>query len=310
MDFDALRAFVAVVDRGSLLAAARVLPMARATLRRRIDALEVAAGVPLLRRSPTGVTPTEAGAVLAERGRAILQEASVLLSRVREVGDEPSGELRLVMPLGLPPQFVLPLVASLRRKHPRMSVRLRFASDPIAGLLDDVDVALHFGDRSPRGPYTSLEIARVREWMVASAGYLDRAGTPKKAADLRAHSLLAWDAPETDPRRWPLLSGSELAVEPALVSADIHLVRECAAAGMGIAFVPDAELPESRAQASTLVPVLPNVVGRQRALRLVVPTALLEIPRVRVVVEELRARVRPRAPTSRPRAPTSRPRVR
>ncbi|MFI5302702.1 MAG: LysR family transcriptional regulator, partial [Polyangiales bacterium] len=106
MDFDALRAFVAVVDSGSLVSAARVLRMARATLRRRVDELEISAGVPLLHRSPTGVTPTEAGSVLAERGRTILQEASVLLSRVREVGDEPAGELRLVLPVGLPPQFV------------------------------------------------------------------------------------------------------------------------------------------------------------------------------------------------------------
>jgi DNA-binding transcriptional LysR family regulator len=294
MDFEALRAFVAVVDSGSLISAARVLRMARATLRRRIDEIEASAGVPLLRRSSIGVTPTEAGAVLADRGRAILQEASVLLSRVREVGDEPVGELRLMMPVGLPPQFVLPLVASLRKKHPRLNVRLRFADDPVAELLEDVDVAIHFGDRSPQGPFTSLEMLRVREWMVASVGYLKRAGTPKNVADLRAHTLMAWDAPETDARRWPLLRGGDVAVEPAFVSSDIHLVRECAAAGMGVAFLPDARLPEARAPESKLVEVMPNVVGRERPLRLVVPTALLEIPRIRVRSPDARARARVR----------------
>ncbi|MFI5301467.1 MAG: LysR substrate-binding domain-containing protein, partial [Polyangiales bacterium] len=89
----------------------------------------------------------------------------------------------------------------------------------------------------------------------------------------------------------------EVVVQPRFLSSDIHLVRECAAAGLGVAFLPDARLPETRAPESKLVAVMPDVVGRERALRIVVPTALLEIPRIRVVVEEIRARVKP--PSSR-----------
>jgi DNA-binding transcriptional LysR family regulator len=289
MDLEELRAFVAAVETGSIVAAARSLNFARATLRRRLDELEARAGVPLLNRTAQGVTPTEAGTVLAVRGRRILQEANALLSSVREVGAEPTGELRMVLPAGMPPQILTPLLARLRQKHPRLSLRVRFSDDPLAGLLDDVDVAVHFGSRSPAGPWVSYEILRMREWLIASSEYLRRKGVPETPDALADHDLLAWAPPDADPTLWPTRNGVALHVEPAVISTDIHMLRQCAAAGMGIAFLPDAGFPESDSSADRLVPVLPDEVGRERPLRFVVPAALSEIPRIRAVLTEIRA---------------------
>lgn len=294
MDLDALRAFVSVVETGSLVAGARHARMARATLRRRVDELEASAGVRLLHRAAHGVTVTPAGTVLAERGRTILREARSLLAHVREIGDEPAGELRMVLPVGLPPQFLLPLVGGLRKKFPRLCIRLRFADDPVAGLLDDVDVAVHFGARKPVGPFTSFELVRIREWCVASADYLAKHGKPRRAEDLATHRLLAWDPAESDARQWPLLAGGTLEVEPMIISADIHLLRGMAAHGLGIAFLPDARIPEDRPEGERLQPVLQNLIGRERALRVVVPTSLVDIPRIAAVLGELRSKTRPR----------------
>jgi DNA-binding transcriptional LysR family regulator len=289
MNLDELRAFVAVVETGSIVAAARSLNFARATLRRRLDELEARAGVPLLNRTAQGATPTEAGAVLAARGRLILQQANALMSSVREVGAEPAGELRMVLPTGMPPQILTPLFAVLREKHPRLCLRVRFSDDPLAGLLDDVDVAVHFGSRSPEGPWVSHEILRVRERLIASEGYLQRKGIPKTPDELAEHELLAWASPDADPTVWPTRKGTPLRVTPAMISPDIHMLRQCAAAGMGIAFLPDAGFPESEGPANRLVPVLPDEVARRRPLRFVVPTALSEIPRIRAVLNEIRA---------------------
>ena len=73
MDLEELRSFLAVVETGSFLAAATNLGVARATLRRRVDALEARAGVPLLERTARGVTVTEAGSVLMARGRQVVK---------------------------------------------------------------------------------------------------------------------------------------------------------------------------------------------------------------------------------------------
>ena len=77
-----------------------------------------------------------------------------------------------------------------------------------------------------------------------------------------------------------------------MISPDIHMLRGCAAAGMGIAFLPDAGIPRSDASADGLVPVLPDEVGRERPLQVVVPTVLSEIPRIRAVLSEIRAFLR------------------
>lgn len=288
MDLDELRAFVSVVETGSIVAGARSVGFARATLRRRLDELEVRAGVRLLHRTARGVTPTEAGAVLAARGRRILEEANALLSSVRDVGAEPAGELRFVLPVGLPPDSMTLLFAALKVKYPRLSVRVHFSEDPVGELLRDVDVAVHFGTRSPVGSWVSYELLRLHERLVASRAYLKRHGTPKNLDELTEHDLLAWDGPDVDPTAWPTARGTTLQVTPHIISPDIHMLRRCAAAGMGIAFVPDASILEVDLPDDGLVPVMPDHIGRDRSLRVVVPAILSEIPRIRAVLDETR----------------------
>jgi DNA-binding transcriptional LysR family regulator len=289
MDLDELRAFVAVAETGSIVAAARSLGFARATLRRRLDELEAHAGVPLLHRTAHGAFPTEAGSVLAARGTRILQEASALLSSVREVGAEPQGELRFVFPVGLPPDSVTALLAALQHKYPRLRLRIRYSEDPLAGLLEDVDVAVHFGSRSPSGAWVAYELFRLRECLLASPEYLRRHGAPKTVEDLHAHALLAWDGPDTDPKAWPTREGSLVRVAPQMISPDIHMLRRAAVAGMGIAFLPDPGVPTPEDANESLVPVLPALIGRERSLQAVVPAVLSEIPRIRAVLDEIRA---------------------
>lgn len=288
MDLDELRAFVAAVETGSIVAAARSLNFARATLRRRLDELEARAGVRLLRRTAQGVTPTEAGAVLAARGRRILEDATALVSSVREVGAEPTGELRFALPVGLPPQIVTPLFSVLRRRYPQLSLRLRFAEDPLEALRGEVDVAAHFGSRHPAGSWVSYELLRVRERLLASRDYLRRKGVPAAPDALVDHDLLTWESPDGDATRLPATDGTTVRVAPRIVSTDIHILRCCAMAGMGIAFLPDAAFPEPHSAADRLVPVLTDSVGRERPLRVVVPANLTEIPRIRAVLTEVR----------------------
>src|SRR5262245_5182072 len=106
MDLEELRAFLAVADTGSFLTASKSLRLSRATLRRRIDQLEARAGVLLVDRSRAGAGLTEAGTILAGRGRLMIQEASALIDSVRELGSEPSGVLRILLPVGLSAQML------------------------------------------------------------------------------------------------------------------------------------------------------------------------------------------------------------
>ncbi|MFO0608199.1 MAG: LysR family transcriptional regulator [Polyangiales bacterium] len=288
MDLEELRAFLAVTEVGSFLAAEQRLGTPRATLRRRVDSLESRAGVALLHRARDGVTPTEAGAVLAARGRLMVQEANALVASIRELGREPSGVLRVLLPPGLPPQALTAVFGALRQAYPKLAVRVKLSNDPVAGLLDDFDLAAHFGARSPPGPWTSHEVLRMGEHLLAHRDYLARRGAPASLDELAGHELLTWDAPGEDPQRLPLVGGGVFPVEPALVTTDIHMIRQCVIAGMGIGFMPDGLLPDPGLDPDALVPVLPGVVGRERVLRLVVPDALAEVPKVKAVLRHVR----------------------
>jgi DNA-binding transcriptional LysR family regulator len=293
MDLEELRAFLDVVETGSFLAAAESLGVSRTTLRRRVEALEARAGVPLLKSTRQGILLTEAGEVLAQRGRIMMQETSALLASIREVGQEPSGTLRLVMPVGLPPHLITPLFGVFRSTYPQLHIHARFSADPLGEPLDDVDMAVHFGEDTPRGPWLSQVVMRVREGLIASKDYLETQGMPRSLEELRGHELFSWEAPGEDARSWPTLRGPAIRVEPALITADIHFIRSCCIAGLGIGMVPSADLPDPGVPDDLLVPVLPTVVGRERALRVSVPEALSEIPKIKQVLTHLRRVLKP-----------------
>jgi DNA-binding transcriptional LysR family regulator len=288
MDLEELRAFLDVVETGSYLAAADSLGVSRTTLRRRVESLEARAGVPLLKCTSQGIVLTEAGGVLAQRGRIMMQETSALLASIREVGQAPSGVLRVVMPVGLPPHLLAPLFGMLRASYPLLRVEARFSADPLGEPLEDVDMAVHFGEDTPKGPWLSYVVLRVREALIASREYLRQRGTPACVEDLRSHELFAWAAPGENPRVWPRRQGSVFSVEPALVSPDIHLIRSCCLAGQGIGLVPSIELADPGVPPGLLVEVLPDEVGRERPLRISVPEALCEIPKIKLVLTHVR----------------------
>lgn len=289
MDLEEFRAFLAVAETGSFLAAAVNLNVARATLRRRVEALEARAGVPLLERSARGVVLTEAGALLAARGRAVVQEASSLVASVREIGREPVGVLRVLLPVGLPPHAMALLFAAMRSLYPKLMMQARFAEEPGDAALTDIDLVVHFGVGPLPGSWLSYEVMRTRERLIASADYLQRRGTPTKVEELAGHELLSWCAPGEDGRVWPTRTGEALEVDPALVCADVHLIRQLVLLGQGIGYVPDAQLPDPGVPDGTIVPVLPEVVGRDRSLHMAVPTALANSPKLRAMVKQIQA---------------------
>jgi DNA-binding transcriptional LysR family regulator len=198
-----------------------------------------------------------------------------------------------VLPIGLPPHLLTPLFGALRTTYPQLRVHARFSDDPLGEPLDDVDMAVHFGEALPKGPWLSHVMLRVREGLIASQEYLRRRGTPRSVEELQGHELFSWEAPGEDARLWPTLRGVSFRVEPALIATDVHFIRSCCLAGLGIGLVPSIELADPDTPAELLVPVLPDVVGRERPVRISVPEALSEIPKVKHVLAHIQGFLAP-----------------
>jgi DNA-binding transcriptional LysR family regulator len=288
VNLDDLRALVAVADTGSVLGAAEALRISRATLRRRVADLEAQAGAPLLQPTRLGASLTPAGVELVAHGRQLLHEAGTALAAAREASGGGLGVLQVAAPVGMPPLLMSALIAETWRRVPGVRLNLRFYNDPYDCLREEVHLVFHFGARVPRGAWKTTVLMRMEERLLASADYLAAAGTPQTVADLARHTLLSWSPTDEDPERWPMTGGEALPVSPAMVSADVHLVRQCASQGLGIARVPDAALPAATEELGALVPVLPGAFCRPITARALVPEGLAVLPQSRALMALVR----------------------
>lgn len=285
MDLEAIRLFLAVAQHGAFNAAADSLRVSRSTLRRRVDALEARAGIPLLARTPHGIHLTEAGKVLNDRGRALLEGASALLDSIREVGDEPTGVLRMVLPVGSPPHVLSEIFMGFRQAYPKLRFESRFSEAPLSEALTDVDMAVHFDERPPKGPWISAPLFAMPLQLRASEAYLSRRGTPQRLQDLAGHDLLVWHPPQSPWNHLPLLGGGQVPVEPILASTDAPALWYTCISGAGLAYLPMLDMEDPLGPPRPDRAVLQEVIGSQCVLRVSVPEALADIPKIRLVLE-------------------------
>lgn len=89
-NLQALELLVAVVDEGSVGAAARKVGIAQPNASRMLAALEARADRALLRRGPRGTTPTAAGVIVADGARELLDAAARFNELLAVDTDEPA----------------------------------------------------------------------------------------------------------------------------------------------------------------------------------------------------------------------------
>jgi DNA-binding transcriptional LysR family regulator len=187
-DLEDIRAFIEVVESGSLSRAGLRLGMSKSMISRRLARLEGELGVPLLARTTRGLSLTEAGSDFrpyADRMVGELDAARDAISRRGEV----SGRLRLAAPLSFGNTHLAPVIAELALRHPRLQVSTSY-SDRLVDLVGEgYDAAVRMGTLAD-STLVARRIAPLRALLVASPGYLARAGTPLTPADLAGHEAI------------------------------------------------------------------------------------------------------------------------
>lgn len=124
-----LQAFVAVVDSGSMVAAATRLHLTQPGLTRRVQSLEALLGVPLLDRLSKPLKPTAAGREVYALARNVLRSVDELLA-VAAPGSEPAGELRIGVPPFLSELALEAPIDQLRDGYPRLTLRVTAGWSP------------------------------------------------------------------------------------------------------------------------------------------------------------------------------------
>jgi DNA-binding transcriptional LysR family regulator len=249
-----VKSFVAVLDAGSLMGAARKLKAQQPTLSRHIAELEAQLKVPLFERTGRGVMPTAAALAIADAARHMEEGASTLLRALAERAQATSGTVRITTSAVAASYLLPPLLAELHKAEPGIAIEL-VASNEITNLLRrEADIAVRMV-RPAQGSLVARKLADIPIVACAHSSYLKRAGTPRQPADLLSHphTLIGYDK---DPLivRAAALMGLPLTREHFALRTDDQLAYgRLIAAGAGIGFAADYNLRHWRG----VVPLLP-----------------------------------------------------
>lgn len=191
-DLNELRTFQRVLECGSLSAAARDLGVGLAVVSKRLMALERRAGQRLIHRTTRTLSATDEGLALLGYVDRMLEELAAAESRMAVGAEEPYGLLRVSSPISFGRIHLVPLVAELVERHPKLDVELRL-DDRLMDLTNErIDVAVRIGQ--PRDSSAVMrKIANSYRILVAAPAYLDRHGEPKAVGELDRHLCLRYD---------------------------------------------------------------------------------------------------------------------
>jgi DNA-binding transcriptional LysR family regulator len=188
---DAMLAFVAAVDAGSLSSAARRLGRSPASITRAVALLEQRTGAELLRRTTRTIKLTEAGRRYLEACRRILveiDEAEQVAGRERAT---PRGLLAVTAPVSFGRLHVRPLVDAFLDAHAEVRARLLLL-DRVVSLIDEgLDVAIRIG-HMPDSSLVAVKVGEVRRVVCASPEYLARHKRPRAPSDLSRHECISF----------------------------------------------------------------------------------------------------------------------
>ena len=239
-DFDwrLVRSFLAALDRGSLLGAARALRSTQPTVGRHVAELETQLGVLLFERTGRGLLPTPTALRLADAARAMESAADQLARSVSGAEAGVSGTVRVTASQLVACVLLPPVLGQLRVAYPEIQVEL-VSSNEVANLLRrGADIALRMVQPA-QSSLVAKRIGKVTLGPYAHRDYLKRRGTPRRLTDLLQHELVGADRDQT------LLKGFAAFGHPvtpqafAFRSDDLIACWEAVRAGLGIGFVAD-----------------------------------------------------------------------
>jgi DNA-binding transcriptional LysR family regulator len=280
---DELQILVAILDTGSMAAAARKLGRSPAAVTRVLGALEVRAGARLLERSTRRLTPTEAGLRLAEQARRLLADYDAAL--MPEGADTARGLLRIAAPNVFGRRHVAPLVTRFLAAHPEVQVELLLSDRNVDLIEESVDAAVRIGALSNQS-LVARRLGQVRRVTVASPDYLARSGTPSKPAELAGHELIMSTSVRSV-AEWRFREGGREHVvrySPRLRVNDVEAMLAASCDGFGIARALSYQV-EPLLRAGALHRILADFEPEPLPVHLVLPSSRHMPPRLRAFVD-------------------------
>ncbi|QFZ84025.1 LysR family transcriptional regulator [Variovorax paradoxus] len=267
MDLNAAQMFVAVVQAGSLSAAAQRMEIPLPTLSRRIRELERELKVQLLERSARGTSLTEAGMRLyehASRGIEALAEGeqAVMSDQARL-----KGRLRLSLPPGFEPWWAL--LRAFQQQYPDIELSVYTTERRVDLVQDGIDVALRVGTIVHES-MVARHMTTYRHVLVASPQLVQKLDKPTSPDDLHRFPCAVWCRDVSARGTWQL-GDQTLEPRPVLSTNSYLHLRSLALAGEAVTELPPF-LAAAGLQAGQLCALLPGHLLPEQQVHLLYPS--------------------------------------
>src|SRR5690349_655587 len=234
---DAMSTFVAVVEAGSLSAAARRLNTPLATVSRNVSELESHLRTKLFNRSSRKLVLTDAGSSYVAACKRILADVREAERAASGEYSAPTGELIVTAPIGLGRLYLIPILADFLKAYPDIKVSLILTDRVLSLFEEQIDVALRLGALSDSS-MIAIRVGAIRRMICASPAYLAARGTPRTPDDLARHDCITIGL--VSPDVWTFVRDKTTVAIPVharLVVGTAEAACDAACAGIGITSV-------------------------------------------------------------------------
>jgi len=238
LDWALVRSYLAVMDAGSVSAAARATQGHQPTLSRHLAELESQLGVALFERTGRGVRPTAAGMEVLPAARQMQAAAEALARSVARGREATRGTVRITASQVVSSWLLPPLVVEFQRTEPGIALEI-VSSNAVQNLLRrEADIAIRMV-RPDQGSLIARKVGEVAIGAWAHADYLARNGMPRTGAELARHRLIGYDKDDAILRGMARLGLAMTRANFALRTDDQLANAQLIAAGGGIGFAAD-----------------------------------------------------------------------
>ena len=288
---DGVEAFLGVAQHRSFRRAAAELGVTPSAISQAVRALEARIGAALFIRTTRSVGLTEAGERFLSRAKPAFAELVAASEVARDLGQRPTGLLRLTAPRAVMPHL-LDLIASFCRAYPEVEVE-------IAASADLVDIAAGGFDAGIRlGQFIEADMIAVRLTpsfplaVVGSPDYLRQRQRPERIDDLRGHACLRVRRSNGSIAPWSFVNGNEaveVVVSGPFIANDIPTMLGAAIDGLGLAQVP-GPIAAGAVEAGKLVGVLEPFAPKVPGVFLYYPGSRQMMPKLRAFIDHVKSR--------------------
>ena len=289
---DGVEAFLRVAQHRSFRGAAAELGVTPSAVSQAVRAIEARIGAALFIRTTRSVGLTEAGERFFLRAKPAFEELVAASEIARELGQRPTGLLRLSVPRAVVPILLEPLIASFCRTYPEVELE-------IAASAELVDLAARGFDAGIRlGEFIAADMVAVRLTppfplaVVGSPDYLRRWKRPESIDDLRQHACLRFRRSDGSIAPWRFVNGKktvEAVVSGPLVAHDYPTLLGAAIQGVGLTQMP-APLAQASIADGRLRAVLMRFAVTTPGVFLYYPGRHQVSPKLRAFIEHVRYR--------------------